>query len=176
MGGDREVLKKWSCNACTYENWPRAVRCAMCQLTKDFNPKGSRNIYEVEFPIHTFLPSSFPIIILSHHHPFLSYHHHLSHFVRCSIKMRLHRFLQGLQLYTCPFLSQLKYAVLLMLAVISNAFLLPFHDPRFASRYMWMETTTTWKPQQHGNHNNMGTTTTVGLCEPRLESTQQMVL
>ena len=119
--GDREVLKKWSCNACTYENWPRAVRCAMCQLTKDFNPKGSRNIYEVEFPTHSFPPSSFPIIILSHHH-------HLSHFVRCPIKMRLHRFLQGLQLYTCPFPSQLKYAVLLMLAVISNAFL-PFHDP-----------------------------------------------
>lgn len=51
-GGGEVQLKKWSCNACTYENWPRAVRCAMCQVTKDFNPKGSRNIYEVCSTIH----------------------------------------------------------------------------------------------------------------------------
>jgi len=43
--------KKWVCKACTYENWPRASRCAICCHPKNYNPfmdtKKQQDIYEV---------------------------------------------------------------------------------------------------------------------------------
>ena len=48
--GDR----KWVCKACTYENWPRAVKCAICCHPKNYNifvdPHRPRDIYEVGLP------------------------------------------------------------------------------------------------------------------------------
>ena len=31
-------VKKWKCHQCTYENWPRAVKCIMCQLPRRRTP------------------------------------------------------------------------------------------------------------------------------------------
>ena len=30
--------KKWKCHQCTYENWPRAMKCIMCQLSRRRTP------------------------------------------------------------------------------------------------------------------------------------------
>ena len=29
-----ETAKKWSCSACTYQNWPKAQRCVMCHIPR----------------------------------------------------------------------------------------------------------------------------------------------
>ena len=43
--------KKWVCKACTYENWPRAMKCAICCSPKNYNPyfdsRRPHDIYEV---------------------------------------------------------------------------------------------------------------------------------
>ena len=31
-------VKKWKCHQCTYENWPRAVKCIMCQSPRRRTP------------------------------------------------------------------------------------------------------------------------------------------
>ena len=31
-------VKKWKCHKCTYENWPRAVKCIMCQAPRRRTP------------------------------------------------------------------------------------------------------------------------------------------
>ena len=31
-------IKKWKCHQCTYENWPRAVKCVMCQSLRRRTP------------------------------------------------------------------------------------------------------------------------------------------
>jgi ubiquitin thioesterase ZRANB1 len=28
------MLKKWTCSVCTYENWPKSVKCIMCKLNR----------------------------------------------------------------------------------------------------------------------------------------------
>lgn len=35
---DSRASKKWRCCSCTYENWPRATRCTMCQTPKKRTP------------------------------------------------------------------------------------------------------------------------------------------
>lgn len=51
--GDRscDLSRKWVCKACTYENWPRASKCAICCHPKNYNifldPHRPHDIYEV---------------------------------------------------------------------------------------------------------------------------------
>lgn len=35
---DNTNVKKWKCHQCTYENWPRAVKCVMCQSPRRRTP------------------------------------------------------------------------------------------------------------------------------------------
>ena len=35
---DNTNVKKWKCQQCTYENWPRAVKCIMCQSPRRRTP------------------------------------------------------------------------------------------------------------------------------------------
>ena len=35
---DNTNVKKWRCHQCTYENWPRAVKCVMCQSLRRRTP------------------------------------------------------------------------------------------------------------------------------------------
>ncbi|XP_037947775.1 ubiquitin thioesterase trabid [Teleopsis dalmanni] len=30
-------VKKWACNICTYENWPKSLKCSMCGKTREVN-------------------------------------------------------------------------------------------------------------------------------------------
>lgn len=30
-----ELLQKWTCMSCTYENWPKSYKCTMCHQTRD---------------------------------------------------------------------------------------------------------------------------------------------
>ena len=32
------LAKKWKCSSCTYENWPRSIKCAICRSTKNRTP------------------------------------------------------------------------------------------------------------------------------------------
>ncbi|XP_052834910.1 ubiquitin thioesterase trabid [Drosophila gunungcola] len=34
-------VAKWACNSCTYENWPRSIKCSMCGKTREIS--GSQN-------------------------------------------------------------------------------------------------------------------------------------
>jgi len=49
--GSSSSSKKWTCAACTYENWPRATRCAICYHPKNYkpylDPAGTQDIYEI---------------------------------------------------------------------------------------------------------------------------------
>lgn len=46
-----DLSRKWVCKACTYENWPRASKCAICCHPKNYNifldPHRPHDIYEV---------------------------------------------------------------------------------------------------------------------------------
>lgn len=35
-------LQKWTCTACTYENWPKTVKCVMCTTSKPGSSPGRR--------------------------------------------------------------------------------------------------------------------------------------
>lgn len=43
-------LKKWACNACTYLNWPRSLKCVQCQTvrSKDKLVRGMQKICKIE--------------------------------------------------------------------------------------------------------------------------------
>ncbi|EDW28099.1 GL27321 [Drosophila persimilis] len=36
-------VAKWACNSCTYENWPRSIKCSMCGKTREREISGSQN-------------------------------------------------------------------------------------------------------------------------------------
>ncbi|XP_022231788.2 ubiquitin thioesterase trabid [Drosophila obscura] len=36
-------MAKWACNSCTYENWPRSIKCSMCGKTREREIGGSQN-------------------------------------------------------------------------------------------------------------------------------------
>ncbi|XP_017005044.2 ubiquitin thioesterase trabid [Drosophila takahashii] len=36
-------VAKWACNSCTYENWPRSIKCSMCGKTREREISGSLN-------------------------------------------------------------------------------------------------------------------------------------
>ncbi|XP_017139962.1 ubiquitin thioesterase trabid [Drosophila miranda] len=36
-------VSKWACNSCTYENWPRSIKCSMCGKTREREISGSQN-------------------------------------------------------------------------------------------------------------------------------------
>ncbi|XP_020813418.1 ubiquitin thioesterase trabid [Drosophila serrata] len=36
-------VAKWACNSCTYENWPRSIKCSMCGKTREREVSGSQN-------------------------------------------------------------------------------------------------------------------------------------
>jgi hypothetical protein len=54
--GGTAGTRKWVCKACTYENWPRALKCAICCHPKNYNifldPHRPHDIYEVSFLCH----------------------------------------------------------------------------------------------------------------------------
>ncbi|KAH8268652.1 hypothetical protein KR026_011275 [Drosophila bipectinata] len=35
-------VSKWACNSCTYENWPRSIKCSMCGKTREREITGSQ--------------------------------------------------------------------------------------------------------------------------------------
>ncbi|KAI1726113.1 ubiquitin thioesterase ZRANB1 [Ditylenchus destructor] len=39
-----KALNKWNCVLCTYDNWPNATRCTMCQSEKTDNPRDSTSM------------------------------------------------------------------------------------------------------------------------------------
>ena len=51
-------VKKWKCHQCTYENWPRAVKCIMCQLPRRRTPSPPLSGGEGERDTTQFPPSS----------------------------------------------------------------------------------------------------------------------
>ncbi|EDV94568.1 ubiquitin thioesterase trabid [Drosophila grimshawi] len=35
-------VAKWACNSCTYENWPKSLKCSMCGKTREISGSGSQ--------------------------------------------------------------------------------------------------------------------------------------
>ncbi|XP_030562654.1 ubiquitin thioesterase trabid [Drosophila novamexicana] len=35
-------VAKWACNSCTYENWPKSLKCSMCGKTRELSGSGSQ--------------------------------------------------------------------------------------------------------------------------------------
>lgn len=40
---NRSFINKWACNTCTYENWPKSLKCSMCGQSKEHNTDGDKN-------------------------------------------------------------------------------------------------------------------------------------
>ena len=74
---ENRAIKKWKCHRCTYENWPRASKCIMCQGPKRRTPSPPlsqlRLCKAAPCPPHSPLPDTLPHstsspLYLSTHH------------------------------------------------------------------------------------------------------------
>lgn len=46
----RSYLNKWACTLCTYENWPKSLKCSMCGQAKEFSSDNDRSGTYNKFP------------------------------------------------------------------------------------------------------------------------------
>ena len=54
---ESRASRKWRCHRCTYENWPRATKCIMCQALKKRTPSPPRSEHRIA-ELHIPQPSS----------------------------------------------------------------------------------------------------------------------